>query len=73
MLDVAFILSIIAILLTILNTIFGIGKSHDKMFLYLSSIIALIWSIYGYFDNKPYILIGYLIILLIICYIIFQQ
>ncbi len=71
--NIQFVLSVIAIALTILNALLAIGKSYSKMLLFLSLTIALIWCIYGYFDKKPHIFYGYLIIFIIIIIIILMQ
>ncbi len=73
------ILSFIAIMLTVLNTILIVGKSHidknvsgfNESILFTSFIIAIIWCIYGYIDNKQYILIGYLIIIICMMYLLY--
>jgi hypothetical protein len=71
--DIPFILSLIAIILSIINVLFAVGTSYNKILLYLSLLISFIWCIYGYFDNKTHIFIGYLIIFFVISYIIYYN
>ena len=67
-------LSIIAIILSIINVIIlSIGKIYNKNLLYLSLIISFIWCIYGYLDNKKHIFIGNIIIFIMICYILYYN
>jgi hypothetical protein len=70
-------LSFIAIMLTILNTIFVVSKSHidknicgfNEIILFTSLLISIIWCIYGYIEKNLSVFIGYLIIIILLIYL----
>jgi hypothetical protein len=77
--NISTILSIIAFSLTIITTFFIVNKCHITQningiyleVIYLSLLIAIIWTIYGYLEKKQYILIGNLIIILLLLYLLY--
>jgi hypothetical protein len=71
--DIPFVLSFILIILSIVNVLLAVGKSYNKILLYLLLLISIIWCVYGYFDNKTHIFIGNIIIFIIICYILYYN
>ena len=73
------VLSAIAICLTIISTILIVGKCHynkniDNIsceIIYISLLIAIIWSIYGFIENKYNIFIGNVIITILLLYLLY--
>ena len=74
-----FVLSSIAIVLTIINTFLVvntsiINKNVNNITLELiiiSLLIAIVWSIYGYIENHMHILIGNIIIIILLFFLLF--
>ena len=74
-----FVLSCIAIGLTIINTFLVINtcitnKNVNNITLeliILSLLIAIVWSIYGYIENFQHILIGNIIIIILLLCLLF--
>ncbi len=72
-------LSLVATILTVINTLIVVGKSHidknvssfNELIIFSSLIIAIIWSIYGYIDNNFYIFIGHFIVIICVLYLLF--
>ncbi len=77
--EITFLLSFIAVMLTLLNTIIIVGKSHfDKKItginditILISIIIAIIWFIYGCYAKQTVFCIGYLFIIILLLYLLF--
>ncbi len=73
------VLSAIAISLTIISTILIVGKCHYNKninnisceIIYISLLIAIIWSIYGFIENQYNILIGNIIIIILLIYLLY--
>ena len=74
-----FVLSSIAIGLTIINTFLVvntsiINKNVNNITLELiimSLLIAIVWSLYGYMENYMHILIGNIIIIILLFFLLF--
>ncbi len=74
------ILSFIAIMLTVFNTIFIVSKSHiernvsgfNEIILFTSFCIAIIWCIYGFLYNYLHIFIGNIIIIICLIYLLYM-
>ena len=74
-----FVLSSIAIVLTIINTFLVvntsiINKNVNNITLELiimSLLITIVWSIYGYIENHMHILIGNIIIIILLFFLLF--
>jgi hypothetical protein len=73
------VLSIIAFTLTILTTALIVGRCHITKningiyieVVYLSLVIASLWTLYGHIENKYHILIGNIIIILLLFYLLY--
>jgi hypothetical protein len=72
-------LSLVAIVLSVINTILIVGKSHidknmsgfNEIIIFTSLIIAIIWAIYGHIDNNIYIIFGNTIIIICLLYLLY--
>lgn len=77
--EIKLLLSFIAIVITLLNTIIIVGKSHiDKnvcgyngVIILTSLLVAIVWCIYGFVDNQKHIFIGYLLVILLLFYLLY--
>jgi hypothetical protein len=77
--NISNILSIIAIVLTVISTLLIVGRCHYEKktdnisceLIYISLLIAIIWSIYGFIKNEQHVLIGYIVIILLLIYLLY--
>lgn len=76
------ILSISAVVLTVISTAFIVSICHynKKMnniniirceLIYISLLIAIIWSVYGFIENQQHIIICNVIIIILLFYLLF--
>jgi hypothetical protein len=74
--NITYILSFIAILLTIFNTLILVNSkykfNYEIELIILALLISIIWCVYGYINNSYHICIGNLIIVIILILFIIQ-
>ena len=76
--NTAYVLSIIAIGLTIINTFLVINSCiiNKKVnvtleLIIISLLIAIIWSVYGYIENHQHMFTGNIIIILLLSFLLY--
>ena len=78
-LSISNVLIIFAIFLNIINTLLFVSKCHNDKnfsnirceFIFISLIIAIIWGVYGYIEQKHNILIGNIIVIILLLYLLY--